>query len=333
VKSTSTTIDTDQNAETDTTGHRERHAQAIAKIMAKKEEHTIENETPAAASAESAAAAVDVPSLTIHLILTSSPASPRIELSIPTNASAAVLLRRVSQASGVPGAELKLIFRGRIITESGNSASSSRGGVVEEFGIEDGCALHVVGKPRQPKEKEEDGDSGEEGHHSNIGGDEDGGSEEEEGDDDSYEENGTDSDAAVVAPPLSDTQTRAQLVAAIQNTSGEGHYHRLAQRGDLTALRRAVDDGFSDLIRVADSNGWTPLHEAVRAGHAEVVGYLVEEAGLDVNVFTNGGGEGAVGWSAITLALDHHGNDHPVTMVVMRLLRGSGDAPANPWQG
>ena len=69
-------------------------------------------------------------------------------------------------ASGVPEAELKLIFRGRIITERGKARCAAK-----EFGIEDGSALHVVGKPRPSKENEDECES-EGGRRRNAGGEE-----------------------------------------------------------------------------------------------------------------------------------------------------------------
>ena len=68
------------------------------------------------------------------------------------------------------------------------------------------------------------------------------------------------------------------------------------------------------MLHVADSNGWTPLHKAVRAGHVDIVEYLVQEVGLDINEETNEDD------SAISLALEHHGANHPVTVMVTTLL-------------
>ena len=51
-----------------------------------------------------------------------------------------------------------------------------------------------------------------------------------------------------------------------------------------------------------DDNGWTPLHEAVRAGHVEVVGFLLE-MGAPINEVTAFGN----GHSPLRLAEHHHG--------------------------
>eukprot|EP00579_Thalassiosira_antarctica_P025749 CAMPEP_0202017226 /NCGR_PEP_ID=MMETSP0905-20130828/36474_1 /ASSEMBLY_ACC=CAM_ASM_000554 /TAXON_ID=420261 /ORGANISM="Thalassiosira antarctica, Strain CCMP982" /LENGTH=476 /DNA_ID=CAMNT_0048577829 /DNA_START=70 /DNA_END=1500 /DNA_ORIENTATION=- len=134
----------------------------------------------------------------------------------------------------------------------------------------------------------------------------------------SDEEEDDDSDEVVGDPEycseMNNPRVRAQIIADIRSTSGESYYHRAADQGDLDALREAVDTGLSDVLHVADSNGWTPLHEAVRAGHVDIVEYLVQEVGLDINEETNGGD------STISLALEHHGANHPVTVMVQTLL-------------
>jgi len=111
----------------------------------------------------------------------------------------------------------------------------------------------------------------------------------------------------------SNEEERDQTMAGIRNTQGEAPYHRAADEGDLDALRRAVNDGFSEFLHVADSNGWTPLHMAVRSGHPDIVEYLVREVGLDIKQETNGGD------STLSLAREHHGDEHPVTIMLWAL--------------
>ena len=53
-----------------------------------------------------------------------------------------------------------------------------------------------------------------------------------------------------------------------------------------------------------DENGWTPLHEAVRAGHVDVV-YLLLQYGANVNEQTAFG----QGHSPLRLAEKHHGDE------------------------
>lgn len=311
--------------------HRKRHAEAIAKIMAKKGKQS--SERPSA------------PTLTIYLILTSSPGSSRIELSIPTDATAAWLVRRVSHTSGVLEPELKLIFRGRLIT---NFQLTNARHVVDEFGIEDGSVLHVVGKPRRRPEESEEGGVAEGEDNVDVEGEEGTGSEEDE-EGDPEEEEGSDLEDETGGVPeggashfssdparaqiaadvdhFSDARARAHIAADIRRSSGEAYYHRAARSGDVDALREGVVGGLSEFLHLADSNGWTALHEAVRAGHADVVEYLVEEVGLDIEEVTNQG----AGSSPMELALEHHGADHPVTIMVQTLLRGR-DPSTNPWQ-
>jgi len=138
------------------------------------------------------------------------------------------------------------------------------------------------------------------------------GSEEEGESMDHEEDEWSDPDVVVVEPEFylarARNDPRAESQIMMEN------YHTAAGMGDLSTIRRAVSAGFSEILHVADSNGWTPLHEAVRTGHDDVVEYLVQEVGLDINQETNGGD------STLSLALDHHGARHPVTTMVQTLL-------------
>ena len=136
---------------------------------------------------------------------------------------------------------------------------------------------------------------------------------EDEGDSmDREEDEWSDPDKVVDEPEFYPAMTRhdprAQSQIMMEN------YHTAVGMGDLSALRRAVSGGFSEILHVANSNGWTPLHEAVGAGHEDVVEYLVQDAGLDINQKTNGGD------STLSLALDNHGTSHPITAMVRTLL-------------
>jgi ankyrin repeat protein len=63
-----------------------------------------------------------------------------------------------------------------------------------------------------------------------------------------------------------------------------------------------------------DKNGWTPLHEAARAGRTDVIRYLLEE-GAEINGRTNNGTGGTPLWwaeqhqkhEAIALLKEHGG--------------------------
>ena len=156
-KNNSNNTGTDENDEAEERRKeesRERTQKAIAKIMAAKKEGKTR---PFSASKN----------ITVYLILTAVPNS-RIEISIPHDISSVGLLRRVSQTSGIPEQKVKVIFRGKIVTE--HSTASGTKSVVDEFGIENDCVLHVVGKPTQPNEEGGDGDP-EEHENNNNGSD------------------------------------------------------------------------------------------------------------------------------------------------------------------
>lgn len=96
-----------------------------------------------------------------------------------------------------------------------------------------------------------------------------------------------------------------------QTEAFNGHLEKLKVLAVLNSTR----------LHNGDSNGWRALHEAVRAGHLDVVNFLLEN-GADVNARTTGGDNGNE-YSALQLAVDHHGESHPIT----DLLRNSGALP------
>ena len=68
-----------------------------------------------------------------------------------------------------------------------------------------------------------------------------------------------------------------------------------AHDGDLPGVKEALSED-SELVHSRDANDWTPLHEAGRGGHLEVLKYLVERGG-DLNFRTNKGtGRTVLGW-------------------------------------
>jgi len=103
---------------------------------------------------------------------------------------------------------------------------------------------------------------------------------------------------AHIAAKLGNLPLLQELAGTVTSAGGRGHRRRV--------------------LAASDHNGWQPLHEACRGGHTEIVRYLVVEQGefVDVNATTNGG------QSPLSLALQNHGEDHPVT----QLLREAMDA-------
>lgn len=69
-----------------------------------------------------------------------------------------------------------------------------------------------------------------------------------------------------------------------------------AAAGDLTLLKRIVKGDPKSLYRV-DNNGWSPLTEAARGGHQEVMEWLLQE-GANINQRTHKGKGGSPLWWA-----------------------------------
>lgn len=218
-------------------------------------------------------------SITIYLIKS---ASPRIEITIPKNATPSQLRLVAADASCIPVAGLRLIFRGRMIVEK-----SIGDGVVKEFGIEEGSALHVVGKPNNTSSSS--------------------------------------SSSTAAAPPSQPQQQppppslpHQDMTRLIQQglQGNPNFFHYAAAAGNYELVQAAIRDGsFNTQLNRADENDWTPLHEAIRGGHQRVVTLLLDEGGLDMHAITNQGD----GFSPLSLSIDFHG-DHPLT----RMLRDRG---------
>ena len=79
-----------------------------------------------------------------------------------------------------------------------------------------------------------------------------------------------------------DDEEMLLLMNRIRRSTGEALYHRQAREGDLAGLQEAANAGFSNIVSVPDANGWTPLHEAIRAGNTEIIEYLVRDVGLEL---------------------------------------------------
>ena len=84
--------------------------------------------------------------------------------------------------------------------------------------------------------------------------------------------------------------------------STEAHHHAFS--GSLDKLKDVLDRN-ADLVNVRDKNGWTALHEAIRAGNIETVRLLLDR-GSDVNVRSGANGRGGSAlWLAHTFTEDH----------------------------
>ena len=114
---------------------RARHLDAIAKLVGAKQKKKMEQDPQPK----------EVPTITIYLILTASPSTPRLPLSIPIDISPTSLLHRVAQRSGIPKTNIKLIFRGKVLNTKVNF--NPRKNILEDYNIENESVLHVMGKP------------------------------------------------------------------------------------------------------------------------------------------------------------------------------------------
>lgn len=90
----------------------------------------------------------------------------------------------------------------------------------------------------------------------------------------------------------------------VEFSTGSTEAHIAAMESRTQTLLELITKK-EELVHAKDENGWTPLHEAARAGSVEAVKLLVEK-GADVNVKT------AYGQTALYLATHEHGDDHPI---------------------
>jgi hypothetical protein len=77
--------------------------------------------------------------------------------------------------------------------------------------------------------------------------------------------------------------------------------HDAAGDGDLDSLIRIAKEE-AHALHAKDSNGWEPIHEAVRSGHEEVIMFLREQ-GVDMNAVTSDGS------TVLDLAVEHWGHE------------------------
>ena len=90
--------------------------------------------------------------------------------------------------------------------------------------------------------------------------------------------------------------------------------------GALQSLEQLLRDGAH--VNAVDQRGWTPLHEAARAGRVEVLRLLVEAgAATDTRTTTVTG----LGGTPLWWATETHGREHAAT----RYLAGLASPPAH----
>jgi ankyrin repeat protein len=95
--------------------------------------------------------------------------------------------------------------------------------------------------------------------------------------------------------------------------TGSTEAHHAAQTGNVWKLKKIAEKD-ETLLHKEDSNGWQPLHEGARAGHTNVVEYLVG-TGMDINKRTNDG----IGGTALHFARESHGASHGVVKLLESL--------------
>jgi hypothetical protein len=82
--------------------------------------------------------------------------------------------------------------------------------------------------------------------------------------------------------------------------------HLAARNGDLHTVSLLANVNIAALVK-KDNNGWEPIHEAARAGHLDVVKFLVRH-GADVNTISNFGR----GFSPLRIAKMYLDPNHPL---------------------
>ena len=195
------------------------------------------------------------------------------------------LIRRVSGETEIPQDKMKLIFCGRVITENIPS-------IVDNFCIVNGSTLHVVGKPKRKSIWQRRVNP-----FSNLS---------------------SNRRSENVAVPDRQVDRRGLVERAEEeNPTSNALLHKAAREGDLETLRKAVAAGEYMALHRPDSKGYTCLHEAILAGHTEVVKYLLYELNADATVQTN---EGELG-TPLLLATRTHGSNHPITQMIQTVLR------------
>eukprot|EP00956_Cyclotella_meneghiniana_P016166 scaffold25398_cov65-Cyclotella_meneghiniana.AAC.2 len=85
--------------------------------------------------------------ITLYLLLTSFPSTPKLSLTISPSFTATKLRSLASEATNVLITDARLIYRGKVISDSMQC--------VGDYGLHDGSVLHLVGKPRNKVVRDE----------------------------------------------------------------------------------------------------------------------------------------------------------------------------------
>jgi ankyrin repeat protein len=95
-------------------------------------------------------------------------------------------------------------------------------------------------------------------------------------------------------------------------TMGGTDLHRSVV-GQVYEMVQDVLEQDPSMVDAKDSNGWTPLHEAVARESEDIVKLLVEDGDADVNAFND------EGRTVLGVALEYHGIDHPMVDLLLSL--------------
>ena len=85
--------------------------------------------------------------------------------------------------------------------------------------------------------------------------------------------------------------------------------HKAAEIGDMLILETIAEE-YPDDLEEKDSNGWQPIHLAVRGGHFDAVDLMIDYD-VDINSLTNAGD------SPLTIAKNLLREGHPVTHLLI----------------
>jgi prolyl 4-hydroxylase len=94
-------------------------------------------------------------------------------------------------------------------------------------------------------------------------------------------------------------------------TTGSTDAHFYVKSGNLEKLKETLDK-HANLVNVRDTNGWTPLHEAVRAGDTGAVEFLLDR-GAEMNLRHGAREEGG---SPLWMAKQYQGDNSPIAVLL-----------------